>query len=109
MQLISVTCFVSHFDISGNDINEEHPKNKPLISFIFEVFHSDISGKDFNALQPAKMKEIFSFISSFLFSFFSFKEESEFLFELELFMLEIVPRLFNNKEFDFSALINITF
>ena len=51
------------------------------------------------------MKDIFSIISSFLFSLISLTKKSELLFEFELFMLEIISRLFNNKEFDFSLFI----
>ena len=37
---------VLHFDISGNDSNEEQSPNKKLISITFLVFHFDKSVND---------------------------------------------------------------
>jgi len=39
---------VFHFDISGKDINDEHPVNINSILVTLDVFHFDISGKDIN-------------------------------------------------------------
>ena len=39
---------VFHFDISGNDIIEEHSPSIPFKSTTFLVFHFDISGNDIN-------------------------------------------------------------
>ena len=39
---------IFHFEISGNDLNEEHPENILLILLTFSVFHLDISGKEIN-------------------------------------------------------------
>jgi len=41
-----------HFEISGNDFNEEHPKNNPLILLALFKFHFEISGNDFNEEHP---------------------------------------------------------
>ena len=35
-----------HLEISGNDINDEHPLNKKDILLILVKFHLEISGKD---------------------------------------------------------------
>ena len=50
--------FVFHLDISGNDIREEHPQNKSIISDKLFVFHSDISGSDINEEHPNKKQLI---------------------------------------------------
>ena len=39
---------VFHFDISGNDINDEQPLNIPLKLVLISVLQLEISGKDFN-------------------------------------------------------------
>ena len=52
---MSITCFVSHFDISGIDFNEEHDLNIPLIISTFFVFHLEISGKYFKDEQQEKI------------------------------------------------------
>ena len=71
-----VTFEVSHFDISGNDNNEEHPLNIYFISVTFEVSQFDISGKDDNDEHPQNIYFIsvilsipinFTSISSILF------------------------------------------
>ena len=49
--IISVTLFVFHFDISGNDVNEIQLENIPFILVTLEVFQMDISGKDINEIQ----------------------------------------------------------
>ena len=46
IKLISLTLLVTHLDISGNVINDEHPINIKLISLTFFVSHLDISGND---------------------------------------------------------------
>ena len=46
MLLISVTLFVFHFEISGNDINDEHSPNNDFILITLLVFHIEISGND---------------------------------------------------------------
>ena len=43
---MSITLVVFHFDISGKDINDEHPLNIPLKLVLIFVFHLEISGKD---------------------------------------------------------------
>ena len=48
MLLISVTLIVFHFEISGNDINDEHSQNKDFILITLLVFHFEISGISFN-------------------------------------------------------------
>ena len=50
--LISETLLVFHFEISGNDINDEHPLNILLILETLFVFHFEISGYDFNDVHP---------------------------------------------------------
>ena len=49
---LSITFDVFHFEISGNDINEEHPLNKLHISVTLEVFHFEMSGNDINDEHP---------------------------------------------------------
>jgi hypothetical protein len=44
--LISITLLVSHIEISGKDINDEHPSNILLISLTLLVFHFEMPGKD---------------------------------------------------------------
>ena len=44
--------FVSQFEISGKDFNDEQSKNNPVISTIFSMFHLEISGNDFNEDHP---------------------------------------------------------
>ena len=46
--LILLTLEVFHFEISGNDDNDEHPLNIRLILLTLEVFHFDISCNDDN-------------------------------------------------------------
>ena len=48
MKLILITLLVFHFDISGNDFNDEHLKNKSSMQLTLPVFHFEISGNDFN-------------------------------------------------------------
>ena len=48
MELILLTLEVFNLDISGNDINEEHPPHLKLIFKTLQVFHLDISGNDIN-------------------------------------------------------------
>jgi len=43
---ILVTLFVFQFDISGKDVNDEHPENKHDIFVTLFVFHFEISGND---------------------------------------------------------------
>ena len=43
-----MTLFVFHFDISGNDINDEQLRNNEFISVTLFVFHFEISGNDCN-------------------------------------------------------------
>ena len=50
---------MSHFDISGKDINELHPQNINSILVTLEVFHLDKSGNDFKETQPENIKLIF--------------------------------------------------
>ena len=50
-----MTFLVFHFDISGNNFNEEHPPNILLIFLTFIVFHIDILGNDFNEEHRAKI------------------------------------------------------
>ena len=50
MESINLNLEVFHLDISGNDINEVHSKNKDLIPMTLEVSHLDISGNDTNKL-----------------------------------------------------------
>ena len=45
-QSIFSTLLVFHLDISGNDIKEEHSKNKLFIFITFSVFQQEISGND---------------------------------------------------------------
>ena len=40
-----------HLEMSGNEINEEHPQNKKDILNTFAVFHFEISGISFKDLQ----------------------------------------------------------
>ena len=47
-----MTLFVFQFAISGNDVNDEHSENKPVILVILFVFHFEISGNGFKDLQP---------------------------------------------------------
>ena len=51
ISLILVTLEVSHFDISGKEINEIQLENREFILITLEVSHFDISGKEVNALQ----------------------------------------------------------
>ena len=51
MLCILITFLVFQFDISGIDFKEEQSKNNPLISIILEVSHFDISGKEINLSQ----------------------------------------------------------
>ena len=44
--IISITFFVFHFDISGNDFNDEHLLNNKCILVIFLVSHFDMSGNN---------------------------------------------------------------
>ena len=39
---------IFHFDISGNDFNEEHSLNKSVKYIFLSIFHFDISGNDSN-------------------------------------------------------------
>ena len=41
-----------HFEISGNDNNDEHPQNIALISLALDIFHFEISGNDNNDEHP---------------------------------------------------------
>ena len=52
---ISVTLLVFHFDISGNDDNDEHPENIYFIFVTLLVFHVDISGNDDNEEHPSNI------------------------------------------------------
>ena len=54
MQPILLIFDIFHFDISGNDINDLHLKNKPLKSLELLIFHSEISGNEINELHPEK-------------------------------------------------------
>ena len=38
--------FVFHFEISGKDNKDTHPKNKNSIFVLLFIFHLEISGKD---------------------------------------------------------------
>ena len=59
IKFISLTFFVSHFDISGKDDKDLQLKNNSLISVTFSVFHFDISeGKENNDLQFLNIKRI---------------------------------------------------
>ena len=44
-----------NFDISGNDINEEHSSKNQLIFVALQVFHFEISGSYFNEEHPEKI------------------------------------------------------
>ena len=46
--LIIFILLVFHFDISGNDSNDEHPKNNPENLSNFSVFQLEMSGIDIN-------------------------------------------------------------
>ena len=48
MKLIFITLLVSHFEISGNDDNDEQSEKKPFISVTLIVFHFEISGNEDN-------------------------------------------------------------
>ena len=48
VHLISLILLVFYFEISGNDINDEHPLNMHIISVILLVFHFEISGNEVN-------------------------------------------------------------
>ena len=50
-----------HFDISGNEIKDEHDKNILSIFSTFLVFHFDISGIDLNE-EHAQNKQLISVI-----------------------------------------------
>ena len=58
---------VFHFDISGNDIKEEHPLNKWLILLIFLISHLSKSGKEIKDLQEENMPHIFITLDVFHF------------------------------------------
>ena len=60
---MSVTLFVSHSEISGKDVNNEHPSNILLISLTLLVFHFEISGKDNNDEHPENIELITNIIS----------------------------------------------
>ena len=49
---------VFHLEMSGNDLNDVNPSNKPLILLIFSVFQFDISGNDINELHPLNISLI---------------------------------------------------
>ena len=55
---MSVTFWVSHLDISGNDDNDKQLKNSQLILVTLIVFHLDISGNDDHDLQPENIPYI---------------------------------------------------
>ena len=46
IDFISITLLIFHLDILGNDNNEEQLKNIPDISITLLLFHFDISGND---------------------------------------------------------------
>ena len=49
MQFILIILVVFQFEMSGKYTNDEHPSNKHVIPFNFDVFHFDISfGKEIN-------------------------------------------------------------
>ena len=48
MPFILVKILVLHFQISGNDDNDEHPSNIECILVTLLVFHFEISGNDDN-------------------------------------------------------------
>ena len=50
-----ITSEVFHFEISGKELNEEHPKNKDCICVTFLVSQFEISGKDDKDWQPANI------------------------------------------------------
>ena len=52
MELILLTLEIFHFEISGNDDNDEHPQNIKLMLSTFEIFHFEISGNDNNDEHP---------------------------------------------------------
>ena len=43
-----MTLLIFHFDISGNDINEEHPLKISWKLLTLQTFHFDISDNDIN-------------------------------------------------------------
>ena len=47
MPLIFSTLDVSHFDISGNDINDSHPQKILFIFLTLDVSQLEMSGNDF--------------------------------------------------------------
>ncbi len=49
---------VFHFDISGKDFKDLHPKNIEKKDLVFEVFQFDISGKDINESHPPNIPAI---------------------------------------------------
>ena len=49
---ISITLFVFHFEISGNDDSDEHSENKAYILVTLFVFQFEISGNDVNDEKP---------------------------------------------------------
>ena len=78
MNFIVVTLLVFQFDISGNDIKDEQPRNISFKLVILIVFQSDISGKDIKDEQNWNMLPAFeillipvNFISNVLFDLFS--------------------------------------
>ena len=46
-----ITLIIFHFEISGNDFNDEHSSNIPSILLIFFKFQFDISGNYFKEEQ----------------------------------------------------------
>ena len=50
--LRSITLIKFQLDISGKAFKDIHSSNKPLISVTLDVSHFDISGKDINELHP---------------------------------------------------------
>ena len=61
---------VFHLDISGNDINDEHSKNNPLILFILFVFHLEISGKE---IKDEHLLKYFSYYLLYLYSILKYQ------------------------------------
>ena len=52
MALISKVLYISHFEISGKELNDLHPINKPLIFITSLQIHPDIFGKVSNCSHP---------------------------------------------------------
>jgi hypothetical protein len=50
-----LTFFVFHFEISGNEVNEEQHENILFIKVTFSVFHFEISGSEVNEEQLKKV------------------------------------------------------